>query len=195
MRNVLVPLFKIAWIQGTFTTWLIPYHLQSKCGSTSTQLFYRTEHSFTSYVIFRHIRCCVLVIMANTPLSLSLYMQVYLPTGIFGEGLFYFCLNGRLRLAIFYLQIMVSDDTQHTIQKSIRSTGADAFFGICGCDVLMGDKKTLCKEMWHHHIKWALVTTNMIIITASLMIIVIIIVFGIVTSSWGQHRRWKAKFQ
>lgn len=46
--------------------------------------------------------------MANTPLSLSLYMQVYLPTGIFGEGLFYFCLNGRLRLAIFYLQIMVS---------------------------------------------------------------------------------------
>lgn len=58
--------------------------------------------------------------MANTPLSLSLYMQVYLPTGIFGEGLFYFCLNGRLRLAIFYLQIMVSDDTQYKKASAVQ---------------------------------------------------------------------------
>lgn len=127
--------------------------------------------------------------------SLFLSICKYTYPLVYLVRVYFICVNGRLRLAIFYLQIMVSDDTQHTIQKSIRSTGADAFFGICGCDVLMGDKKTLCKEMWHHHIKWALVTTNMIIITASLMIIVIIIVFGIVTSSWGQHRRWKAKFQ
>lgn len=70
--------------------------------------------------------------MANTPLSLSLYMQVYLPTGIFGEGLFYFCLNGRLRLAIFYLQIMVSDDTQHTIQKASAVQGRMLFLEYVG---------------------------------------------------------------
>ena len=47
----------------------------------------------------------------------------------------------------FLFAIMVSDDATTHDAKSIRSRRADAFFGICGCDVLMGDKKTLCKEM------------------------------------------------
>ncbi len=134
---------------------------------------------------FRRIWCCGLAFAANTHLSLSLYMQVYLPTGIFHEGLFYFCLNGRLRLAIFCLRLFVCveawDDTNHKqtfkTKKHPQYRGR-MLFGICGCDVLKGDKKTLCKEVRHHYIKWALVITNMSIITSVTTLNVITIVFG-----------------
>ena len=49
-------------------------------------LFYRTEHSFASCVTFGTCGVVDWLIMANSHLSLSLYMQVYLPTGIFHEG-------------------------------------------------------------------------------------------------------------